>query len=137
VADRLADGHGGRGVGDQLAAAGKNVVDHDVGTQPDGLVVGDHLIGADHRTVRGVVLEGRDHADESAVLVGDRPAASTVPGGESDPRNRVDVTKGADIAVLVNLHPRGHHDTGIGLCHRSHRRAQRCGRNRSQCVPKS
>ena len=65
-------------LGDQLTAAGQDVVDRDVGGQADRLVVGDHLIGA--TTAPSGVLSWKTLSpDEVAAVVGDSPSARQWP----------------------------------------------------------
>ena len=64
--------------------------------------------------------------DQVARLVGHRPAAVAVAGAERGSRLQVDEPQRAHIGVLVDLHPREDHGTGLGV-HRRRRNARHEG----------
>ncbi len=104
------------------------------GAQADRLPIGDLVVGVDGRAVGSVVAEECLVADELAVPVADRPVAATMPGGERDSHLRVDVTQGAHVGALENLHARVDLHARIGLCRRGRQgeRGDRCGRRRER-----
>ena len=114
VADRLAGRQRRGGIGHQRATTREDVGDRDIGGQTDRLVVRDHLIDADHRTVGGVVPRTRHHPDDAAESVGDRAGAAAVPRRIAHPRDRIDEAQRADRGLLPHLHPGRHRDAGPG-----------------------